>query len=554
MTTRAPADTPRSAPRHSSNAPLLLLVASLGLIGVAAGVAVVAAWKSRANTRQLLGDYAAFAGWSYRQHVVEEFGTALWATVGPIGHREPHHGRDVPGASKLPGYREATLKDCRCGPGPLPTTYFRFRLGSDSLDLAGDSLPPGAAASLVASVTNAARAGAGAAREGAIVEIPGTHLLAGYGPMPTDWGDTLVYGFTLDSAEVATTFARVLQKAPLLPAAVTGGRANTGLFALEVRNPAGAVLYRSAAWPEDEREWPFIASDTLPRHGAGLIARLTLIPATAATLLAGGLPRAPLPLLLLIGLLGVVAAALATVQLRRQGELARLRSDFVAGVSHELRTPLAQLRLFLDTLRLKRYDTPEEQEWLVSHLTRETTRLEHLVENVLAASRLDRGMHPSMPLVPLDLGAEVKDAVTAFAPLAASRRATLDTEVAEGVEVLADQATLRQLVLNLLDNAVKFGPPGQRVRLAVSRANGTARLTVTDQGPGVPEGERERIWEPYYRGTSEATRAVGGSGIGLALVREIADSFGGTATVATASGGGAEFSVTLPATVGAEPA
>jgi signal transduction histidine kinase len=410
------------------------------------------------------------------------------------------------------------------------------------------------AAPLVASVTSAARAGAGAAREGAIVEIPGTHLLAGYGPMPTDWGDTLVYGFTLDSAELATTFARVLQRAPLLPAAVTGGRANTGLFALEVRNPAGAVLYRSATWPEDEREWPFIASDSLPAHGAGLIARLTLIPATAPTLLAGGLPRAPLPLLLLIGLLGVVAAALATTQLRRQGELARLRSDFVAGVSHELRTPLAQLRLFLDTLRLKRYDTPEEQEWLVSHLTRETTRLEHLVENVLAASRLDRGMHASMPLVPLDLGAEVRDAVTAFAPLAASRRATLDTEVAEGVEVLADQATLRQLVLNLLDNAVKFGPPGQRVRLAVSRANGTARLTVTDQGPGVPEGERERIWEPYYRGTNEATRAVGGSGIGLALVREIADSFGGTATVATAPGGGAEFSVTMPTTVGGKPA
>jgi signal transduction histidine kinase len=244
----------------------------------------------------------------------------------------------------------------------------------------------------------------------------------------------------------------------LLPAAVTKGRANTGLFALEVRDPAGTVYFRSAAWPEDEREWPFIFSDTMPARIAGLVARITLVPATASTLLAGGLPRAPLPLLLLIGLMGIVAAALATAQLRRQGELARLRSEFVAGVSHELRTPLAQLRLFLDTLRLKRYDTPEEQEWLVGHLTRETTRLEHLVENVLAASRLDRGMHPSVPLVPLDFGAEVKEAATAFAPLAASRRAILDTEVSEGIEVLADQATLRQLVLNLLDNAVKFGP------------------------------------------------------------------------------------------------
>jgi signal transduction histidine kinase len=271
-----------------------------------------------------------------------------------------------------------------------------------------------------------------------------------------------------------------------------------------------------------------------------------VVPATAPTLLAGGLPRAPLPLLLLIGLLGLVAAALATAQLRRQGELARLRSDFVAGVSHELRTPLAQLRLFLDTLRLKRYDTPEEQEWLVGHLSRETTRLEHLVENVLAASRLDRGVRASVPLVPLDLGAEVKDAATAFAPLAASRRAILDTDAADGIAVLADQATLRQLVLNLLDNAVKFGPAGQHVRLSVSRQNGTARLTVSDQGPGVPERERERIWEPYYRGTDEVTRAVGGSGIGLALVREIAGTFGGTATVGPAPGGGAEFSISIP--------
>jgi signal transduction histidine kinase len=533
--------------RRESNTPLLLLVASLGLIGVAAGAAVVTAWKARANTRQLLGDYAAFAGWSYQQHLLEEFGTALWSTVGPVGHREPHHGRNVPAVYKLPIYRDKNLKDCRCGPGPVPATYFRFRLGTDSLDLSGDSLPPGMAAPLVAAVTRAARGGERAGREGAMVDVAGTRQLAGFGPMPTDWGDTLVYGFTLDSTQLSATFERVLHDAPLLPAAVTKGRTNTGLFALEVRDRTGNVYYRSSEWPGDEREWPFIASDSLGPRGAGLITRLTLVPATASTMLVGGLPRAPLPLLLLIGLLGIVAAGLATAQLRRQGELARLRSDFVAGISHELRTPLAQLRLFLDTLRLKRYDTPQEQEWLVGHLSRETTRLEHLVENVLAASRLDRGMHPSVPLVPLDLGAEMREAATAFAPLAASRRAVLETEAPEGVEVLADQATLRQLVLNLLDNAVKFGPPGQHVRLSVTRSNGTARLTVTDQGPGVPERERERIWEPYYRGTNEATRAVGGSGIGLALVREIAGSFGGTATVAAAPGGGAAFSVTMPA-------
>ena len=101
-------------------------------------------------------------------------------------------------------------------------------------------------------------------------------------------------------------------------------------------------------------------------------------------------------------------------------------------------------------------------------------------------------------------------------------------------------------MLNLLDNAVKFGPPGQVVRVGLTRVNGIARLSVTDQGPGVPEEERKRIWEPYYRGSSSAARAVGGSGIGLAIVRTVADRFGGTVSVESAREGGAEFTVVFP--------
>ncbi len=303
-------------------------MASLGLIGIAAGVAVVTAWKSRANTRQLLGDYAAFAGWSYRSISRKNSVPRSGARWGRSGIASRITTRDVPAAQQLREYRENNLRDCHCGPGPVPATYFRFRLGSDSLDLAGDSLPPGQGRPLGRRCEPRGARRCVAGREGAMVELPGTSQLAGYGPMQTDWGDTLIYGFTLDSAELVSTFERVLQQAPLLPAAITGGRANTGLFALEVRNPFGAVYFRSAGWPNDERAWPFIAADTMPPRGGDLIARLTLVPATASTLLAGGLPRAPLPLLLLVGLLGVGAALLATTQLRRQGELARLRSEF----------------------------------------------------------------------------------------------------------------------------------------------------------------------------------------------------------------------------------
>lgn len=536
---------PRPAHPARALAPLLLLWGSLGVVALSAGLAVWSAWTSRANTRQLLRDYAAFAAWSYHQRLNEELGKATWLILSPIGHATLHRNRDIPTAQDLEHYRETNLQACRCTSHLDPRTYFRFTLGRDGFDAHG-VLPDAALRdSLLGVVAPAARRAPGTERAGAL-NVPGTTLLAFWGLMPTTWGDTVVYGFTADSAAQAATFAAALGGAPLLPIAVTGGHPNDSILAAEVRNAQGVVLFRSPAWPADEREWPFIATDSQLPARAGLITRMTLVPATAGSLLAGGLPRTPLPLLLLVGLLGLTAAAVAALQLRRAGQLARLRSDFVASVSHELRTPLAQLRLFLDTLRLKRYDTPEQQAWLVDNLSRETTRMEHLVENVLAASRFERGVEGTAPLETLDLGQQVEQGVAAFRPLAASRQATFDLQLTPGVAIQGEVAGFRQLLNNLLDNAVKFGPPGQRVTLSVERRNGHARLSVTDQGPGVPPTDLERIWEPYYRGSGSAARVVGGSGIGLTVVREVATRFGGTASVAPALGGGSTFTVTFP--------
>jgi signal transduction histidine kinase len=541
----ASSSTPKRALARASGYSLLLLGASLGVVALTTSIAVVAAWKSRANTKQLLKDYAAFAAWSYSERLGNELGETSWFALNPIAHRQPHQSSMIPDADDLPSYLAMNLEQCRCNPPAKPSTYFRFRLGSDSVTTAGASLPASTEGMIAGFVGLAVRSDTEPGQMG-MVPLPGAGQVVAYGIMPTAWGDTIVYGFTFDSLSLVTAFDSVLRGSPLLPATVTGGRANAELFALEIRDHAGSVLYRSRDWPASEREWPYIAEEPLPPNRGGFITRLTLIPGAAPALLAGGLPRTPLPLLLLVAVLGIGAAAVALAQMRREGALARLRSDFVAGVSHELRTPLAQIRLFLDTLRLKRYDTPAEQAWLLGHLSRETTRLEHLVENVLAVSRLDRGVPTSAPLEPLDLGREVAEAVTAFAPLAASRHVSFQSDLPTGVGVLADQATLRQLLLNLFDNAVKFGPPGQVVRVGVARVNGSARLSVTDQGPGVPEDERDRIWEPYYRGSSSAARAVGGSGIGLAIVRTAADRFGGEVSVTSAPQGGAEFTVVFP--------
>ena len=132
---------PRPARPWASRGSLLLFAASLVLVLVTSGFAVAAAWRHRKNTRQLLGDYAAFAAWSYRQRLAESLGEAVWVTLNPIGHRQPHRSRMIPEARDLARYRETSLAQCQCDPGPAPRTYFRFAMQGGPLTTSGDSLP-----------------------------------------------------------------------------------------------------------------------------------------------------------------------------------------------------------------------------------------------------------------------------------------------------------------------------------------------------------------------------------------------------------------------------
>ena len=229
-------------------------------------------------------------------------------------------------------------------------------------------------------------------------------------------------------------------------------------------------------------------------------------------------------------------------QLGRERELSRLREDFVAGVSHELRTPLAQIRMFTETLLLDRIRTPAERRRALEIIGQETGRLSQLVENVLYFHR-HRRAPVSPPCAVMDLGALVLEVTEQFKPLAASRRVDVVARVpAHEVLVVAGSDELRQVLLNLLDNAVKFGPAGQTVTVSLDTTATTTRIVVDDHGPGVATAERRRIFEPYERGMS---RASAGAGIGLAIVKQIVTAHGGTISVDDAPGGGARFIIQL---------
>jgi signal transduction histidine kinase len=152
----------------------------------------------------------------------------------------------------------------------------------------------------------------------------------------------------------------------------------------------------------------------------------------------------------------------------------------------------------------------------------------------------------NLSFTPSDVGAEAREIIDSFAPLASSRKTTIKLQTEANAFASIDRDAYRQMLLNLLDNAVKYGNAGQTVHVAVKRADGFVRTSVTDQGPGVANDEREDIFRAFHRGREGGRSGSGGGGIGLSIVRTLAEHHAGAVHVEDAPGGGAVFCIDIP--------
>ena len=275
----------------------------------------------------------------------------------------------------------------------------------------------------------------------------------------------------------------------------------------------------------------------------GILLAVGLRDAGLFRLAPGGLPRnRGLEFLALFTLAGFLVAS-SLLLLRREEQLARTRANFVAGVSHELRTPLAQIRMFAEMLLLGRVRSESDRRRSLEIIDTEARRLSHLVENVLQAARSENGhlhVNPStMRVAPI-----MRECVETFAVLAQARSMEFRMELQDDLVAPVDSAALRQIVLNLLDNAAKYGPDGQRVVVGVALFDDAARIWVDDEGTGIPVRERQRVFDPFYR-TRQAQNTTG-SGIGLSVVRELAALHGGSAWIEDAPDAGTRVIVQFP--------
>ncbi len=216
---------------------------------------------------------------------------------------------------------------------------------------------------------------------------------------------------------------------------------------------------------------------------------------------------------------------------------------FTADASHELRTPVSILRTGME-VALRRERGVEEYRELLRENLLEIDRIQRIVEGLLTLAREEAQGGPQVAALPVDLAGVVESAVQTVSPLATQNAVVLTSHIERPVQVLGDSDRLRLAVLNLLDNAVKYTPPGRSVEIALERREEEARLVVADQGRGVPAGERPFIFDRFFRG--QGARGGSGGGLGLSVVRWVVESHGGRVQLLDAKGPGATFEVRLP--------
>jgi signal transduction histidine kinase len=300
--------------------------------------------------------------------------------------------------------------------------------------------------------------------------------------------------------------------------------------------------------PDFTADWslPFVASEVGPLLPRWEVAAYLIDPGS----LNADARRVRMTLwIVILALVGAVATGSVLVA-RSVGDEMRLaarKTDFVGNVSHELKTPLTSIRMFSELLAGPGADDPRKTRHYAEILSRESARLSRLINRLLDFSKLDRG-EMRLDRAPVDLAVVVRETVGDLRESleAAGMKLVLDLPASGGPVVAGDRDALAQVVVNLLGNAVKYAAAGKDVDIAVGTGGGGAVLSVSDRGPGVPRAHRRRIFERFYRIDDSINSGIDGSGIGLALCRQIAERHGGSIRHEPRKGGGSVFVLTLP--------
>jgi len=531
----------------------LLFLATMGLAAALAWQAARAAASHRAAAEASLTHHATIAAWRFSREGRSWLGYGM-SQAGDLLLREASQRETLPGPEVL--RRLLAEKECDCMSAGFSRTVFLVVNEPDpKLVEMGEPLSEAGRRSLLAAAV--AAAADTAVRQGPRqwrMLPPGEPRLKRSTDVVLLWkvGDSRrgvrgVYGMVVEPAQIERPLKGALGDAQFFPPSLIPRRTADSLVRIEVSGPNGEPLF--AAGPDTRS---FLGTDTLGIAFGNLIVTAAIDPAAARMLISGGLPASRAPTIVALFALTLAMGCAALLLLRREHRLARLREDFVSGVSHELRTPLTQIRILSELLQSDGFRTEAEKTRATGVIHREALRLTNLVDNVLEFSRLRRPAKVGPP-APVRLAEVAHELTESFAPLLEAQGNRLAVVIEDDLEVPGDRDAIGRVLRNLVENAVKYGPPGQTIRLTMTRTEppGAALATVDDQGPGIPRDERTRIWQPYYRLDRDRNTLAGGSGLGLSVVADLVRLLGGRAWVedVPGGGGGARFAAEFPGAI-----
>jgi two-component system phosphate regulon sensor histidine kinase PhoR len=257
------------------------------------------------------------------------------------------------------------------------------------------------------------------------------------------------------------------------------------------------------------------------------------------------LPRCPRALVRAARTWGRAGRVLLVEDVTTMRRLETVRRDFVANVSHELRTPVAVIRANAETLMAGAKDDPQIAPKLIDGLHRNAERLARILADLLDLSRLDAGQY-RLDVAPVPVRSVTEQSLSAVETQATKRGVTVEVSVPDAISVEADPKALDQILVNLIDNGVKYARPEGHVWVEAREVGDTVRIEVRDDGPGIADKHRERVFERFYRADSSRSREAGGTGLGLSIVKHLVESMGGEVGVEPNAPHGSTFWLRLP--------
>ena len=517
---------------------MLLVVALLTLNG----------WRT-ARTHEhavnaALRSYATFAAALYRERLEVLVFQSLTPMRAFASMRLADEGPDLPPARALHDSIRAAIA-CKCRTVLAPNYVFRLDLRTGRFESAGDSaVSPDVQRWIASAISAAVKDWQRTQTYGSLVNTADrrTRLVYYSVRRNTKREPAIVYGLEASRASLdSVVFGEALKEAMLQGMVAGDSIPNDTLISVEVKDSLGVTLYRTPTVYAPVH----IGKETLMMQGGVFPLTVSLNPAVAPRLLVGAVPRSQLPLL--VGLLALTSAlVVGAVRLTwRTSALARMRADFTSSVSHELRTPITQIMLFAETIALGRVRTLAEARREARVITEEGRRLLDLIENVLHFARSERYELPINRQL-TDLSDLVRQTLADFEPVAATAGVTLKATLEDAVGARIDGPAVQRSLRNVLDNAIKYAAVGREAHVGLVLMGARASLWVDDRGPGVPPADRERIWGAFVRLERDMNQATGGSGIGLAVVRDIVVRHGGAVRIEEAPSGGARFVMEFP--------